>query len=94
LFSAYDVPCAPAEPRERFVDHPQVRHNQMFVDVDDPVLGKTTQMGLPVKFRGTPGAVGPPAPGIGENTGEVLVRLGYTEHQIAAMSDQGVVRLG
>ena len=93
-FSVYDVPCAPAEPRERFFDHPQVRHNQIFVEVDDPVLGKTIQMGLPVKFLGSPGAVGTPAPGIGENTGEVLARLGYTEPQIASMADLGVIRLG
>ena len=90
--SAYDVPCAPAESREWFTRHPQVVHNGILVEVDDPVLGPSTQMGLPLTFRETPGRVAPPAPGLGQHTREVLSELGYDDDEISNMSAQGVIK--
>ena len=39
------------QPGESF-DKPQVRHNQMVVEVDDPYLGRIQQVGTPVKLDG------------------------------------------
>ena len=92
--AANDVPCAPAETRERFVDDPQVKHNEILAEIDDPVLGDTIQMGLPVRLYETPGAVGAPAPRLGQHTGETLSLLGYSPHQARSLADQGVIKLG
>ena len=44
------VPCAPAETREWFSQHPQVIYNEMLQKIEDPELGLTTQVSPPLKF--------------------------------------------
>ena len=90
--SDYDVPCAPVESREWFTTHPQVVHNGILVEVDDPVLGRSTQMGLPLTLHETPGRVAPPVPGLGQHTREMLSELGYDADEISNMSAQGVIK--
>jgi crotonobetainyl-CoA:carnitine CoA-transferase CaiB-like acyl-CoA transferase len=53
-------------PREA-VDHPQLRHNGEVVDLHDPRWGPTSQVGPLVTLRGTPAAIGSPAPAPGEH---------------------------
>jgi crotonobetainyl-CoA:carnitine CoA-transferase CaiB-like acyl-CoA transferase len=77
LLTSYDVPGALVETQEKFIGHPRVENNRMFAEVDDPVLGKTVQMALPVKFSETPGAVGKPAPALGQDTEEIMAKLGH-----------------
>jgi len=52
--------------------HPQLIANDMVATVDDPDLGPTTQMGVPIHLLGTPGAIRGPQPRVGEHTDEVL----------------------
>jgi crotonobetainyl-CoA:carnitine CoA-transferase CaiB-like acyl-CoA transferase len=72
LFLDADV-CAVEHlrPTEVF-DTPQAIHNHMVVEVDDPVLGRVQQVGIPIKLSATPGAVSGPAPTPGEHTADVL----------------------
>jgi crotonobetainyl-CoA:carnitine CoA-transferase CaiB-like acyl-CoA transferase len=72
LFEEFDVPAAPVLSRADFIDDPQVVHNSMRVDIDDPEVGWTVQMGIPIAFSRTPGAIRGPAPRLGEHTQEVL----------------------
>ncbi|HEY8490241.1 MAG TPA: CoA transferase [Dehalococcoidia bacterium] len=67
-----DIPCAPVLTRAEFMEDPQVRHLGLRVEVEDPELGHTVQVGVPVEFRGMPGAVRGPAPRLGQHTAEVL----------------------
>jgi len=62
LLRAADVPCAPALTRQEFIDHPQTRALGMRREVDDPVLGSTIQMVIPVTLNATPGEIRNPAP--------------------------------
>jgi len=62
-----DVPCAPVMTRHEFIDHPQTRALAMRVEIDDPALGRTIQMGLPVFLGGTPGEIAGPAPAAGDD---------------------------
>jgi len=75
LFIDADV-CAVEhlEPTECF-DTVQAIHNDMVVEVDDPVLGLVRQVGIGAKFEATPGAVRRPAPTVGQHTGAVLADL-------------------
>jgi crotonobetainyl-CoA:carnitine CoA-transferase CaiB-like acyl-CoA transferase len=59
-----DVPCAPVMSRREFIDWEQTRALGMRQEIDDPALGRTVQMGLPIFLSDTPGAVGaaPPQP--------------------------------
>ncbi len=62
-----DVPCAPVLTRQEFIEHPQTRALEMRVEVDDPKLGHTIQMGLPVNLNDTPGKIAGPAPTRGDD---------------------------
>ena len=66
-----DVPCAPVTSRQEFIDHRQTIHNGMRVEVRDPRLGKTVQMGVPLRLSATPGAIKGPAPLLGQHTEEI-----------------------
>ena len=48
-------------------------------------------LGVPVKLSRTPGAPQGPGPALGENTGEVLGALGYSDEDVAALTDEGAV---
>ena len=73
------------------MEHPQAIYNEMFVDVQDPVLGLTRQTGLPVKMHQTPGAIGKPAPNLGQHTREILGELGYSNVQINKLSENKII---
>jgi crotonobetainyl-CoA:carnitine CoA-transferase CaiB-like acyl-CoA transferase len=66
--------------------HPQLVANQMVATVDDPVLGRTTQVGVPIHLAGTPGAIQGPRPLPGQHNDEIFGELGYSEAEIAAFS--------
>ncbi|HZQ58179.1 MAG TPA: CoA transferase [Acidimicrobiales bacterium] len=53
-------------------DTPQVVHNDMVIEVEDPVIGPVRQVGLGAKFSASPGAVQGPAPLPGQHTAAVL----------------------
>jgi crotonobetainyl-CoA:carnitine CoA-transferase CaiB-like acyl-CoA transferase len=52
-----DVPNAPVMTRQEFIDYAQVRALGMRQEIDDPALGRTVQLGLPVFLGETPGAI-------------------------------------
>ena len=61
-FEAADVPFAPAQQIEEGISDPQVLHNGMVTTLEDPAVGPTTQMGVPVRLSGTPGRIAGPRP--------------------------------
>ena len=62
-----DVPRAPVLTREEYARDPQTLHNNMIVDVDDPELGPTKQMNVPVWLQRSPGRIRNAAPRLGEH---------------------------
>jgi crotonobetainyl-CoA:carnitine CoA-transferase CaiB-like acyl-CoA transferase len=63
----------------------------MVVELEHPSAGTIRMTGIPVKFSETPGAVETPPPLLGEHTGEVLRGLGYSQAEIGALREKGVV---
>jgi len=61
------------------------------VQVDDPEIGPTTQLGVMIFLESTPGAVKGPQPEPGAHTGEVLGSLGYDETEVADLRTRGVI---
>ncbi len=91
LLRSKDIPCAPAQPVEEFLDDPQVLANKMVVEVEQPGLGKVRQMGVPVRLSLCPGEVKGPAPAPGEHTEEVLTDLlGYSGKEIAGLKERQI----
>lgn len=56
-FETADVPFAPCQDSEQGLSDPQVLHNRMVAELDDPAVGPVTQMGVPVRFSATPGRI-------------------------------------
>jgi crotonobetainyl-CoA:carnitine CoA-transferase CaiB-like acyl-CoA transferase len=57
------------------LDHPQMRHNGHVIEVDDPHVGRTRQIGPLVVMSETPGKVRAPAPELGTHETEARAWL-------------------
>lgn len=66
--------------------HPQLVANGMVATVDDPELGRTTQIGVPINLLGTPGAIRGPQPIAGEHNREILGGLGYSDAELVLIT--------
>jgi crotonobetainyl-CoA:carnitine CoA-transferase CaiB-like acyl-CoA transferase len=64
----------------------QLVANDMIVTVDDPELGVTTQIGVPLHLASTPGAVRGPRPAPGQHNDEVWGELGLSGDEIARVT--------
>ncbi|HYY07976.1 MAG TPA: CoA transferase, partial [Actinomycetota bacterium] len=91
LLATKDVWCAPVQDFAGVVDDPQVAHNELLTTVQHPNGDDLRVVGVPMRFSRTPGSIrsGPPAGG--QHTDEVLSSLGYEEHEIRELRDDGVV---
>ena len=74
------------------LDSDLVRARQMVVEVDQPGAAEPVKLlGAPVKLSRTPAEPTHPGPALGEHTREVLTDLGYSEDDIAALTEAGAV---
>ena len=54
---------------------------------DADAAKRSTALGIPIKFACEPGKVGDTLPAQGEHTRQVLLEAGYTDTQIAALTE-------
>jgi alpha-methylacyl-CoA racemase len=74
------------------LDSELVRAREMVVEVDQPGAAEPVKLlGAPVKLSRTPAEPTNPGPALGEHTREVLTGLGYSEDDIAALTEAGAV---
>ena len=83
--------CGPVNTISEVIGDPQVLANDYVIDFDHPTWGKTKAVGLPVNFSKTPGAIRSSAPELGLHTEEILLHIGYTMDEIAALREQEVI---
>jgi crotonobetainyl-CoA:carnitine CoA-transferase CaiB-like acyl-CoA transferase len=76
--------------REAF-DSPEAAELGMSVEVEHPALGVLRQVGIPIAFETTPGAIRSAPPLLGEHTDEVLVEAGFAAAEIEALRRDHVV---
>jgi formyl-CoA transferase len=72
----FDVPCCQVNYFEEIFDDPQVRHNDMLVDIEHPTFGPYKTVRTPITMSMTPPRIRRPTPGLGIDTREVLEELG------------------
>lgn len=85
------VPCGRVHDlRETFAD-PQVRAQEMRLEIDQGDAGRVPVTGFPVKMREAPATLYHPVPRLGEHTREVLVELGFDDAELKALQAQGVI---
>lgn len=85
------VPCGPILGVGDALDHPQVRHRDMVVEIEHPTAGLLHLLGLPVKLSATPGGVRHAPPVLGQHSTEILSDLGLSADEIEALVKAGTL---
>jgi crotonobetainyl-CoA:carnitine CoA-transferase CaiB-like acyl-CoA transferase len=88
---AADVPFGPIADVAAAFASPEAAALEMTVEVEHPALGVLRQVGVPIRFELTPGAVRTAPPLLGEHTDEILAEIGYEPASIAELRRDGVV---
>ena len=89
--NAVGVACGPIYAVDQVFEDEQVRHQKMLYEADHPTAGKIKSIGFPMKFHKTPCEQTLPPPLHGQHTDEILQSLGYSEEEIGALRERGVI---
>jgi crotonobetainyl-CoA:carnitine CoA-transferase CaiB-like acyl-CoA transferase len=79
------VPCGKVLSVAEVFDDPQVKAQDMVIDVDQGSRGIVRMVGFPVKLSDTPARLRYPAPELGAHTDEVLADAGLSEGEITGL---------
>jgi formyl-CoA transferase len=91
---AADVPFSVVSTYDDVVADPQLRANDVFVEVDDPELGRVRTVNTPFHLDDHPKVAPGPAPRLGEHTREILASIGMSAAEADALVDRGVAAAG
>jgi len=87
-----NVPCAPVMSVAGLLTDPQLQAREMFVELDDPDLGKVPVTGSPFKLSKAAPQVNFLGPDLGQHNEEVYCKgLGLTDAELAELKADGVV---
>ena len=92
LFEKSGVPAGPIFNLEQMWSNEQVQARGMDVTLEHPTAGTIHNIGLPARLSETPGKIERYAPLLGEHTDEVLEFAGYSDSEVAAMKQEGIVQ--
>jgi len=89
--NAAGIPCGPIYTIDQVFKDPQVLHQKMLLEVEHPKAGKIPMTGLPVQLSETPPQVILPPPLLGEHTGEVLQKFGFSREEVRHLFAEKIV---
>jgi len=84
------VPCGPIHDLAQTFEDPQVKHQQMMLELQQPTV-KMKVLGFPVKMSETPARISRPSPQLGEHSEEILKTLGYSPDEIRELKEKRVI---
>ncbi len=89
----HDCCLEPVLDLDEALDSELVRAREMVVEIEQPGADRPVrQLGVPVKLSRTPGDPRRlPGPGLGEHTAAILRDAGYTDAEIAELTDGGAI---
>jgi crotonobetainyl-CoA:carnitine CoA-transferase CaiB-like acyl-CoA transferase len=86
-----NIPNAPINTIQEVFDNAQVKHLGIPRQITHPKMGASKLVGSPINMSDTPPKFFRPAPLLGENTEEVLAKLGYDGSAIKELKTSGVI---
>lgn len=90
-FDAAGVPAGPVQKIGDLADDPQVIANDLVAEFEHPITKTLTLVGPIVKMSATPTAAQTPPPTLGQHNDEILAEAGYSQAEVAALRDAGVI---
>ena len=91
ILDAAGIAAGPIYSTDQVFADPQVQHLRIARTIAHPRLGMETLVGSPLNFPGISKDIRTPPPEPGEHTDEILRELGYSDADIGALRDGGVV---
>jgi len=88
---AAGVPAAPVQRIDEVLADPQILQRGMVVEQDHPVLGRIRMPNLPFRFSDCDTSPRGVAPLMGQHNRGIATMLGYSETEIDAMIEDGVL---
>ena len=88
---AQGIPNAPINTIPEVFENPQIKHLGIPRKIDHPRMGTTCLVGSPINMSETPPKFIRPAPLLGEQTEEILGKLGYDKQAIKELRVSGVI---
>jgi formyl-CoA transferase len=88
---SHGIPNAPINTIHEVFDDPQIKHIGIPKQITHAKMGTSNLVGSPINMSGTPPKFFRPAPLLGENTEEILTRLGYDGNAIKELRVNGVI---
>jgi crotonobetainyl-CoA:carnitine CoA-transferase CaiB-like acyl-CoA transferase len=88
---ANDIPNAPINVIHEVFDNPQIKHMGIPKQIGHPKMGASNLVGSPINMSDTPPKFFRAAPLLGEQTDEILARLGYGSAAIKELRASGVI---
>jgi crotonobetainyl-CoA:carnitine CoA-transferase CaiB-like acyl-CoA transferase len=83
--NAAGVPCGKVLSISEVFEDPQLKAQDMVIEVDHGPRGIVRMVGFPVKLSDTPARLRHPAPELGAHTEEVLAEAGLSKQEIAGL---------
>jgi crotonobetainyl-CoA:carnitine CoA-transferase CaiB-like acyl-CoA transferase len=88
---ANNIPNAPINMIHEVFENPQIKHIGIPKQITHPKMGASNLVGSPINMSATPPKFFRPAPLLGEQTDEILERLGYSDQVIRDLRSMGVI---
>jgi formyl-CoA transferase len=85
------VPSGPIYTMDQVFADPQVQHLEAAAEVDHPKLGRFKVVNQAAKLSRTPAKLVAATPEIGQHTEEILRELEYSDSEIKAMREKGII---
>jgi crotonobetainyl-CoA:carnitine CoA-transferase CaiB-like acyl-CoA transferase len=94
IFQAEEVTASPVYEIDQLIDDEHIQARGVLVEAPDDEMGSVLMHNVIPRLSGTPGRIRRPAPTLGQHTREMLVAIGYSAEQIAALATDGVIKEG
>ena len=84
------IPAAPINTVGDAVNNEQIKQREMVTEISAP-YGEIPMLGTPFKLSRTPGKIRKAPPMLGEDTGDILKSLNFTQEEIEKMKSAGAI---